>query len=188
MIRERKEEYIPGDYLMVCDSCGFTYRRSQMKKRWDGMWVCAKDWEPRHPQEFVRAKADKIRVPVSRPQLTDGDITYGTATLGSGWTDNDNGTYTHEDTGEGENSNATFSATLSATDYYEVAIRVTDGGANGTVKGVCGGLETDAIVTGYATAYGQVTDVNGTIGITQMSEWTGTVTIKIRKVTTASDL
>lgn len=56
---------------MVCDVCGFHYRRSQMKQRWDKAWVCHKDWEPRHPQDFVRGVKEKINVPVARPDSTD---------------------------------------------------------------------------------------------------------------------
>jgi hypothetical protein len=31
-----------------------------MMTTWDGKDVCAKDWEPRHPQETIRTKTDKI--------------------------------------------------------------------------------------------------------------------------------
>ena len=74
-MRERKHEYIPGDYLMTCDSCGFVFRRSQMRKRWDHLWVCGDDWEPQHPQEFVRIYPERINVPVARPEGTDTMIT-----------------------------------------------------------------------------------------------------------------
>ncbi len=56
---------------MICDECGFKYRRSQMKERWDHAWVCFNDWEIRHPQESVRGKSEKIAVPVARPEGTD---------------------------------------------------------------------------------------------------------------------
>lgn len=39
----------------ICDVCGFKYRASELKLRWDGLRVCAEDFERRHPQEFVRA-------------------------------------------------------------------------------------------------------------------------------------
>jgi hypothetical protein len=67
-MKERQHKYIPGDYLMICDECGLTYRKSQMSQRWDKLWVCKKDYEPRHPQEYVRGKADNISVPVPRPE------------------------------------------------------------------------------------------------------------------------
>jgi hypothetical protein len=42
------------------------------KRRWDGLIVCPKDFEHRHPQDFVRARADKIAVPFSRRDPTAG--------------------------------------------------------------------------------------------------------------------
>ena len=63
--------YKPGDYWMVCDLCGFDYRRSQMKQTWDGKWVCREDWEPKHPQLEVEGREDIQAVPVARPDTTD---------------------------------------------------------------------------------------------------------------------
>lgn len=60
--------YEPGDYKMVCDECGFEYRRSEMRQRWDNAWVCREDWEPRHPQDYVKVKEDVIPVPIARPE------------------------------------------------------------------------------------------------------------------------
>lgn len=37
-----------------------------MSQRWDKAWVCLKDFERKHPQEYVRANMDKIRVGVVR--------------------------------------------------------------------------------------------------------------------------
>jgi len=70
-MKERQHRFIPGDYLMTCDECGVVFRRSEMRERWDKSWVCSKDWEPKHPQESVRGKADKMQVPVARPQGED---------------------------------------------------------------------------------------------------------------------
>jgi hypothetical protein len=52
--------YIPGDEWVECQSCGLEYRKSQMRRRWDGLIVCQYDWEPRHPQDFVRARKDDM--------------------------------------------------------------------------------------------------------------------------------
>ena len=62
--------YIKGDWLAVCDECGQRFRASQLRKRWDGLMVCSKDFEFRHPQEFVRAKPDVQSVPWTRPEST----------------------------------------------------------------------------------------------------------------------
>lgn len=47
-----------GNWLVVCDECGLTYYNDQTRKRWDGALVCLKDWEPRHPQDYVHAKTE----------------------------------------------------------------------------------------------------------------------------------
>lgn len=72
--------YVAGDHWVICDVCGFQYRSSQTRMRWDNLRVCTKDWEPRHPQEYVRGKKDRIAVPNPRPQPPDvfiepGDVT-----------------------------------------------------------------------------------------------------------------
>ena len=63
--------YKPGDWNCACDRCGFIYKASELKKTWDGLMVCNKDWEPRHPQEFVRGVKDPQGVPFSRPESPD---------------------------------------------------------------------------------------------------------------------
>lgn len=52
--------YIPGDHWVVCDVCGFEYRQSQIRVRWDGLAVCPEDYEARHPQDFVKARKEDI--------------------------------------------------------------------------------------------------------------------------------
>ena len=44
----------PGTWKVVCDVCGVQHPSSRVKKRWDGLMVCEKDWEPRHPQTLYR--------------------------------------------------------------------------------------------------------------------------------------
>lgn len=36
--------------------------------------VCPKDWEPRHPQDFVKGVRDNQSVPVSRPEAPDAFV------------------------------------------------------------------------------------------------------------------
>lgn len=43
-----------GDWNALCDVCGFKYKSSELKLRWDGLMVCNKDWELRHPQDLIR--------------------------------------------------------------------------------------------------------------------------------------
>lgn len=75
--------YIPGDHKVICDECGFEFRRSQVKHRWDGALVCSKDWEPRHPQEFARAVRDRIVVRDSRHEQADTFVDVGEVTQDS---------------------------------------------------------------------------------------------------------
>lgn len=57
----------PGDNNAICDRCGKPFKASELRKTWDGLWVCRGDWEPRHPQDFVRGVKDDQSVRVSRP-------------------------------------------------------------------------------------------------------------------------
>ena len=68
---ENGVRFVPGDWNAVCDICAQKYKSSQMKKRWDGLMVCPNDWEPRHPQDFLRAVPDRQAVPWSRPETPD---------------------------------------------------------------------------------------------------------------------
>lgn len=63
--------YIPGDYYVICDECGGKFRASQTRMRWDKARVCKRDWETRHPQDFVRGRPDRQNVPHARPEPTD---------------------------------------------------------------------------------------------------------------------
>ena len=48
-----------GDFNAHCAECGAKFKGSQLRKNWKGFWVCARDWEPRHPQDFVKAVPEK---------------------------------------------------------------------------------------------------------------------------------
>jgi hypothetical protein len=47
--------YIPGDRKTACDVCGFTYRRSEMRRgitgKQKGLIVCPEDFDDIHPNE-----------------------------------------------------------------------------------------------------------------------------------------
>jgi len=55
----------------ICDRCGFEFYSFELKKEWQGLMVCHSCWEPRHPQDFVRAVSDEQAVPWSRPEAPD---------------------------------------------------------------------------------------------------------------------
>lgn len=65
-----------GDFYAICDVCGFKYKRSELRLRWDKALVCEDDWEVRHPQESLRSRTDRIiGQGEKRPEQTDTFIT-----------------------------------------------------------------------------------------------------------------
>jgi hypothetical protein len=62
-----KNYYVSGSWNVTCDVCSKKIKASEAKKRWDGFIVCPDDYEERHPQDFVKARLDKITVPFTRP-------------------------------------------------------------------------------------------------------------------------
>lgn len=56
-----------GGYNAICDVCGFKYKNTQLRKRWDGLMVCEADWENRHILDFYKPKLDEHPIPWSRP-------------------------------------------------------------------------------------------------------------------------
>jgi len=57
----RKNYYKKGDYNVICASSGRKLKASQTRMRWDGFRVQLKDWERRHPQEFIRPRDPDIQ-------------------------------------------------------------------------------------------------------------------------------
>ena len=58
--------YKDGDNNATCDRCGKPFKASRLKKTWDGLYVCERDWEPRHPQDYVRGTRDDQHVELDR--------------------------------------------------------------------------------------------------------------------------
>lgn len=63
-----KDAFILGDTNGICDVCGFKFKGSQLRKRWDGAMCCANDWEPRHPQDSIKARSERSQVKDARPE------------------------------------------------------------------------------------------------------------------------
>lgn len=59
----RPVEWFPGEWNFCCDRCGFEFKSSQARHEWTGLIVCPYCWDPRHPQDFVRGRVDRIAVP-----------------------------------------------------------------------------------------------------------------------------
>lgn len=64
---KRQHRYKPGDHLVVCDRSGFTYWRSECVKEWNGLLVHKSQFEPRHPQDFLRGIKDDMSIKDARP-------------------------------------------------------------------------------------------------------------------------
>lgn len=70
-----------GDNNATCDRCGRPFKASELSKTWDGLWVCRRDWEPRHPQDFVKGVKDDMSVNISRPGWLTDSFTADAAAL-----------------------------------------------------------------------------------------------------------
>ena len=62
-----KNYYLSGEFNLTCDRCSKKIKAHQAKHEWTGFIVCGDCYETRHPQDFVKAKTDKLTVPFQRP-------------------------------------------------------------------------------------------------------------------------
>ena len=72
--------YKHGDWNAVCFQCGRKKKASELKKHWQGYWVCPEHWEARHPQDFVRAVPDNMPPPWAQPAPVDIEVVLGVST------------------------------------------------------------------------------------------------------------
>ena len=71
----KANQYVKGQWNVVCDYCGSEKKSGEVRLTWDNALVCADTcWEPRQPQDFVRAKVDKQRVPPMLQRPEDSDV------------------------------------------------------------------------------------------------------------------
>jgi len=73
-----KDNYKHGDHNRICDRSGFKVKASRTSHEWNGLIVRVEDWEPRHPQDFVRGVPDRQSVDDPRPGAADTAV--GTST------------------------------------------------------------------------------------------------------------
>ena len=70
-----KADYLAlGDWNAVCFECGHKFKASQLRRHWQGYYVCEKHWEPRQPQDFVRAVSDVQTPPWAQPAPADSFV------------------------------------------------------------------------------------------------------------------
>jgi len=79
------------DPNVICDICGFKFKKSQCKKTWDGYLACTKSgnncWYPKHPfDDPLPVIYDPSPVHDARPEPRDIFITYGGLSIwGGAW-------------------------------------------------------------------------------------------------------
>lgn len=71
-----RDEYVHGQWNVICDRCGFKYKSAQLRREWTHLMTCHGPgtngcWEERHPQEFVRGVPDRQAPPWTRPEAED---------------------------------------------------------------------------------------------------------------------
>lgn len=84
---ENGVRFVAGSWNAICDVCAQKYKSSEIRKRWDGLMVCPNDWEPRHPQDFLRSVPDRQAVPWSRPETPDDFVLVCTVITSVGMAD-----------------------------------------------------------------------------------------------------
>jgi hypothetical protein len=62
----RADYFARGAWNFICDCCGAKYKSFDARKQWDFQIVCPTCWEPRNPQDFIKAIPEKP-IPWSRP-------------------------------------------------------------------------------------------------------------------------
>lgn len=63
-----RTNFVLGEWLAQCFRCGLKRHASEMRKQWQGYWVCPEHWEPRQPQDFVRGVPDNPSAPWQQPK------------------------------------------------------------------------------------------------------------------------
>lgn len=63
--------YVSGSHNIICDVCGVRFKFGDVRKRWDGLIVCHKDYEQDHPQKYLRVRETGQAVPIIRDEPVD---------------------------------------------------------------------------------------------------------------------
>ncbi len=71
--------YVHGDANSICDRSGFKVKKSTTRKEWNGLIVRDKDWEARHPQDYVRGRQDPQSIREPRPEPANYFLTVNEA-------------------------------------------------------------------------------------------------------------
>lgn len=81
------DHFVAGQNNVICDICGCQFKSNELKKTWNGLWVCAPHWSPRHPQDFVKGVKDTATPVLSRPEPPDTFTTGATSLADPNYSD-----------------------------------------------------------------------------------------------------
>lgn len=77
----------PGNWKVTCHVCGFWYPSDEIRKRWDGVLVCPKDYETRHPQTLIKIRGERAFPSfVSKDLSPDTEVAYCDIVTSSAYT------------------------------------------------------------------------------------------------------
>lgn len=82
-------QYEAGQWNVACPRCGKRLKARQLRKEWTGLRVCHgagtnNCWDPKHPQDSVKGKADRQTPPWVQPEPPEIELA-----LGDGYTQDD---------------------------------------------------------------------------------------------------
>lgn len=63
--------YKSGTWNIICDLCGKKCKSDEVRKRWDGLIVCAADYETRQLLDLIRPYPPERPVPFIRDEPAD---------------------------------------------------------------------------------------------------------------------
>jgi len=73
--------YKQGTWNIVCYVCGKKYKANEVKKRWDGAYVCSKDYERRHDLDLLKVQPEHNNVKFVRPYPTQDSFVNFTCSI-----------------------------------------------------------------------------------------------------------
>lgn len=67
----KKTYYRRRSHNVISDRSGFEYKAGETRTEWNGHIVGRDEWEPRHPQSYIRARPERPGVRNPRPGASD---------------------------------------------------------------------------------------------------------------------
>jgi len=65
-----------GTWNAICDRCGFKYKSDELKKDWQGLMVCAADFELRNAQDLIKVRPETAIPDWTRTRPVDAFLLY----------------------------------------------------------------------------------------------------------------